>query len=113
MKERKTAAQIKAEKEANPKGKRAVPLRPHYVVPNKLKELRDAAGLSLGDVEHGSGVGSQTVASAEDGGDISLSRALALAAFWEMKINDIWTGEILEKPAEAKSGGGESAESAA
>jgi DNA-binding XRE family transcriptional regulator len=101
MKERKTAAQIKAEKEANPKGKRAVPLRPHYVVPNKLKELRTAAGLSLGDVEAGSGVGSQTVASAEDGGDISLSRAMCLAAFWEQPIAEIWTGEVQEKAAEA------------
>jgi DNA-binding XRE family transcriptional regulator len=99
---KKTAAQIKAEKEANPKGKREVPLRPHYVVPNKLKELRDTAGLSLGDVESGSGVGSQTVASAEAGGDVSLSRAMALACFWELSINEIWTGEIQEKAAEPK-----------
>jgi predicted transcriptional regulator len=99
---KKTAAQIKAEKEANPKGKRAVPLRPHYVVPNCLAKLRSDAGLSLGDVESGSGVGSQTVSSAEEGGDISLSRAMALAAFWEQSIGEIWTGEIQEKPAEAK-----------
>lgn len=99
---KKTAAQIAAEKAANPKGKREVPLRPHYVVPNKLKELREAAKLSLGDVEAGSGVGSQTVASAEAGGDVSLSRAMALAAFWELPINEIWTGEIQEKPPEPK-----------
>lgn len=99
---KKTAAQIAAEKAANPKGKREVPLRPHYVVPNKLADLRKKAGLSLGDIEAGCGVGSQTARSAEEGGDISLSRAMALAQFWEMSISDIWTGEIQEKAATAE-----------
>lgn len=94
---KKTAAEIKAEKEANPKGKRAAAARTHYECPNQLKKLREDAKLSFGDVASGSGVGAQTISSAEDGSDISLSRALALAAFWEMTVEEIWDGEVVEK----------------
>jgi DNA-binding XRE family transcriptional regulator len=88
----KSAAQIAAEKAANPSGRRAPPKRTHYRVGNCLKDLREKQGLSRADVENGSGVGSQTVASAESGGDVTISRAMRLAAFYERKIEDIWDG---------------------
>jgi DNA-binding XRE family transcriptional regulator len=92
----KTASQLAAEKAANPTGKRAAPQRRHFNCPNKLAELREKSGLSLGDVEKSTGVGSQTISAAEKGGDVSISRALTLAKFWEMPLTDIYTGEVNE-----------------
>lgn len=93
-----TADEIAKEKAASPSGKRNPPRRTHYKVGNVLADLRDKAGLSLSDVENGSGVGSQTVASAENGGDVSISRAMRLAAFYGRKVDEVWDGteEVVE-----------------
>lgn len=88
----KTAEEVAKSKAANPSGRRAPPRRTHYKVGNCLADLRAKAGLSLADVEDGCGVGSQTIKSAEDGGDISMSRALRLSAFYGRSVNDIWDG---------------------
>lgn len=98
---KKTAAELAKEKAANPTGKRNVNRNiKHYTIQNCLKECREANKLSLGDVQACTGVGAQTVSGAEEGGDIGLSRALMLAAFYEKKVEEIWTGQPVEKEVE-------------
>lgn len=103
----KTAKQMaaeKAEREAAklagkkaPTGQRTVK---HYMIANKLKQLREDQKLSVSDVAKATGIGTQTISSVESGSDIGLSRALMLSAFYEMPVNEIWTGEPVEKGAD-------------
>lgn len=87
-----TAAEIASEKAQNPSGRRSPTKRTHYNVGNCLKKLREDMKLSLADVANGCGVGSQTISAAEDGGDITVSRAMRLSAFYDRKFDEIWDG---------------------
>lgn len=57
----------------------------------RLRAVRNKLGLSIRDVEQGCGVSNVTVSQAEQGYDIRLSTATKLAAFFGMRIDELWS----------------------
>lgn len=81
-----------AEKAAKSKAKRKPPFRRAVKFPdNPLRAMREKLGLSLRDVENETGVNNVTLFSAEAGCEIILTSALALARFYGLSVEGIWS----------------------
>lgn len=83
-----------AEKLAKEKKKRPQPKRAERQIPPFnciLKQLRTSVGLSLRDVEKATGVNNVTLWKLEYGYDACLTTAMKLAAFYGMRVDDIWS----------------------
>jgi predicted transcriptional regulator len=63
-----------------------------------LRKKRIDLGLSLRDVEKGTGVSAPTISRAERGDDLILSHAVALARYFGVAVEELWLTIQKEKP---------------
>lgn len=63
----------------------------------RLRDKRTKMGLSLRDVEKGTGVSAPTISRAERGDDLILSHAVALARYFGVAVEELWKPIAKEK----------------
>jgi len=61
-----------------------------------LREVREGHGLSQGVVAGETGLSVLTVANAERGMNVSLLTAMKLSVFYDLPIEELWTGRVVE-----------------
>lgn len=60
----------------------------------RLREMRDALGLSMRDIEKATGIASSTLCHTEHGCDPTLTTAMTLAKFFGKSIEYLWPERV-------------------
>lgn len=91
------AEMLAAQKKLNPQPYGKLVRRYKCVWVCKIKDMRNALGLSLRDIEQATGINNVTLSFIERGAEPTLSNAYRLAEFFGKPLNEIWPEKIKEE----------------